>query len=128
MESRNESIRDRLLSRLPQPADLADYRKEVSSLLEKNEKSLRREKWGAVALWLFGVALSTAFLFLGGQRLSTPKGPWFGSLACFMLLYPAVELLKHFINRTRVELLKETKQVQLQLLELHELLRKGISG
>ncbi|MGO9254907.1 MAG: hypothetical protein ACLQU1_01185 [Bryobacteraceae bacterium] len=35
-----------------------------------------------------------------------------------------MELLKHFINRARVELLKETKQVQLQVLELHDLLRK----
>ena len=49
----------------------------------------------------------------------------FGSFACFMLIYGAAELTKYFINRARVELLKETKQVQLQVLELHDLVRKG---
>jgi hypothetical protein len=125
MDQRADSIRDRLLSRLPQPAGLADYRKEIASMLEKNETRLRREKWGVSALWFFVVALSTVSLFLGGQRLDTPKGPWFGTLACFWLLFGAVELLKHFINRSRVDLLKEVKQVQLQVLELHDLLRKG---
>jgi hypothetical protein len=96
----------------------------VAALLEKNEKRLRRDKFGVGALWLYLVALATVFLWMGGQRLSTPKGPWFGCLACFLLIFGAVELLKHFINRARVELLKETKQVQLQVLELHELLRK----
>src|SRR5438552_397181 len=59
MEPNNESIRDRLLSRLPQPENLAAYRKEVGSLLEKNEKGLRREKWGAGATWFFVVGLGT---------------------------------------------------------------------
>jgi hypothetical protein len=63
-------------------------------------------------------------LFLGGQRLDTPKGPWFASLACFWLLFGAVELLKHFINRSRVDLLKEVKQVQVQVIELQDLSRK----
>jgi hypothetical protein len=125
MNQQDDSIRDRLLSRLPQPASLADYRKEVALILERNEKGLRRERWGTGALWLFIVALSTVFLFLGGQRLDTPKGPWFASLACFWLLFAAVELLKHFINRSRVDLLKEVKQIQVQVLELQDLLHKG---
>jgi hypothetical protein len=125
MDQRDDRIRERLLSRLPQPADLAEYRKEVASILERNEKGLRREKWGVGALWFFMVALSTVFLFVGGQRLDTPKGPWFAGLACFWLLFAAVELLKHFINRSRVDLLKEVKQVQVQVLELQDLLRRG---
>jgi hypothetical protein len=52
-------------------------------------------------------------------RLSSPQ-PW-----SIMLIYGAAELTKYFINRARVELLKETKQVQLQVLELHDLVRKG---
>jgi hypothetical protein len=40
-------------------------------------------------------------------------------VACFSLVVGA-ELLKHFINRGRPELLKELKQVQLQVLELQE--------
>jgi hypothetical protein len=63
-------------------------------------------------------------LWFGGAKLDTPKAAWFGCLACFWLLIGAVELLKHFINRSRLELLKEVKQVQLQMLELQESLSK----
>ncbi|HYL74562.1 MAG TPA: hypothetical protein VEU96_10175 [Bryobacteraceae bacterium] len=128
MEPNNESIRDRLLSRLPQPENLAAYRKEVSSLLEKNEKGLRREKWGASATWFFAVGLGTVLLTGAGMSLSTAKAAiaaYIGTFACFFLVCGAVELLKHFINRTRVELLKEIKQVQLQVLELDESMRKA---
>jgi hypothetical protein len=118
MEQKNEGIRDRLLAHLPQPANLAAYREEVASMLGKNEKAFRREKWYAGALWLFVVGLSTAFFWLGGQRLDTPKAAWFGTLACWVVLFGTAELLKHFINRSRIELLKEVKQVQLQVLEL----------
>jgi hypothetical protein len=45
-------------------------------------------------------------------------------LACFLEIYGGLEMLKMFINRNRVELLKETKQVQLQVLELQSMLRK----
>ena len=125
MERKNNSIREGLLARLPQPANLAAYRDEVTAMLEKNERAFRREKLGVGTLWVFLVLLSTAFLWFGGEHLNSPKGPWFGALACFFLLYGAVELLKHFINRTRVNLLKEVKQVQVQVLELHALLREG---
>ena len=78
-----------------------------------------------VALWIFVVALSTAFLLLGGQRLDTPKGPWFGSLACFLILQGAVWLLGHSIKRSWLDLLKEIKQVLVLVLELHELVANG---
>src|SRR5262249_26726710 len=110
MESDNDNMRDRLFSQLPEPANLADYRKEVDSLLERNQKKLRQEKWYASAIWFFVVALGSVFLWLGGQYLNKGGAAYFGTLACFWLLFGAVELLKHFINRSRVDLLKEIKQ------------------
>jgi hypothetical protein len=122
-------MRDRLLSRLPRPENLVEYRKEVSALLEKNEKTLRRQKWYAGAVWFWVVGLGTALLLLVNLHPEKPKAAWLaaslGSFACFMLIVGATELTKYFIDRARVELLKETKQVQLQVLELHDLLRKG---
>ena len=112
----------------PQPENLAEYRQEVSALLEKNERGLRRQKWYAGALWVWVVLLGAVFFLLSGRLLDAPSKAgivaWIGSLACFSLIGAAAELLKHFINRARVELLKETKQVQLQLLELQNMLRK----
>jgi hypothetical protein len=121
-------MREGLLSRLPRPENLADYRKEVTTLLEKNEKTLRRQAWYSGAIWVWMVLLGTAFFLLVGQHPDKPRAAWLaaymGSFACFFLISGAVELLKYFINRARVEVLKETKQVQLQVLELHDLLRK----
>jgi cobalamin biosynthesis protein CobD/CbiB len=125
MDPANENIRERLLARLPQPENMAAYREEVASMLEKNEKGFRREKRYVGALWVSMVVLSTVFLCVGASRLNTPVGAGLVSLACLLILYGACELLKHFINRSRVEILKEVKQLQLQVLELHALVAKG---
>jgi hypothetical protein len=122
MEPNDQNVRDRLLSRLPQPENLADYRREVDLLLQNNQKRLDREKWYSSAVWIFVVLLGTALLVGAGRFIDTPKAPvaiYLGVFACFFLIAAAVELLKHFINRSRVELLKEIKQVQLLVLELH---------
>jgi len=42
-----------------------------------------------------------------------------------ILLYGGIELVKHFINRSRVEVLKELKGLELHLLALEERLRDG---
>ena len=119
MEPKDESLRERLLSRLPEPVNLEAYREEVAALLAKNEKGLRRERRVVVRLWIFVVAVSVCFLTAGGMYIDTPKGPWFGTLACFWFLFGAVETVRYFVNRARVDILKEVKQVQLQVLELH---------
>jgi hypothetical protein len=111
MEQANSSVRDRLLSRLPQPENLPAYREEVSAALAKNEKTFRRQKWATGALWIYVIGFAVIPLTMGWLRLDTRNG--------------AVELLKLFINRNRVEILKELKQVQLQVLELQASLVKG---
>lgn len=131
MEYRDESMSERLLSRLPQPANLVAYQEQVSSLLAENEKKLRRNKWTVVRVWVFVAAVSIPFLWMAGSHFNTPQGNWFLGLACFWVLFGAVEVAKYIGHQGRVELLKEIKQVQLQILELHALLNKGgtlISG
>jgi hypothetical protein len=125
MESNSQSIRDELLSQLPRPENLADYRNEVAALLEKNRKGLRREKWGTAAIWFFVSGLGTVLLTGAGMKMNTPNAAYLGTFACFFLIWGAAEILKHFINRSRVELLQEIKQVQWQVLELHETIRKA---
>jgi hypothetical protein len=127
MENRSEEMRDQLLSRLPQPENLADYRREVGALLEKNQRGLRREKWGTAAIWFWVVGLGTVLMTGAGIKMSPAnagKAAYIGTFACFFLIAGAVELLKHFINRARVDLLKEIKQVQLQVLEVQASVRK----
>ena len=92
-------------------------------MLEKNEKVLRRQKWYSGAIWIYAVALTTTFLLLAGWLGKTPMGVLWGMMASLLLIAAAVELLKYFINRSRVELLKEMKGLEVQLLEIKEQLR-----
>jgi peptidoglycan/LPS O-acetylase OafA/YrhL len=124
MADSNENMRDRLLARMPRPENAAEYRNEVAAMLEKNEKLLRRETWGTAAIWAFVVLLGTALMVRAGWKANMPAAAFIGTFVCFFMIGGAVELLKHFINRSRVELLKEIKQVQLQVLELQAAMRK----
>jgi hypothetical protein len=63
MENRDDSFRDRLLAHLPQPANLADYRQEVASMLEKNQKRIRRERLAVTAFWVFCAVSATIYLW-----------------------------------------------------------------
>ena len=94
-------------------------------MLEKKEKALRRENWITGAIWIYMVVLSTGFLIVGGNWIDKPKGAYSVGLACFMLLYGLVYLIKLLINGARVDLLKEVKQVQLQVLELRAAIAEG---
>ncbi len=128
MEPNSENLRDGLLKRLPQPENLAEYRQETATFIQKIEKTFRRQKWYAGTIWVWVVLLGTGLLLLGGRLAEKPSNAGtvanLGTTILFFLIAGAVELLKYFINRNRVELLKEIKQVQLQVLELHSLLRK----
>lgn len=129
MES-SESISELLLSRLPQSADLAAYKKKVTSLLAENEKKLRRSKWTVVRVWIFVVVVSVPFLWLAGTHFNTAEGNWFLGLVGFWVLFGAIEIAKYEHKQGRVELLKELKLVQLQILQLHAQFSAGetISG
>jgi hypothetical protein len=128
MDPKNEVTRDRLLSHLPRPEDMGAYRAGVDAALAKRDKAFRREKRFTGALWIFCVLLSTVFVVFSGQHLDSAVGPWLQTFGIYVLITGALELLKLFINRSRVEVLKEVKQVQLQVLELHELLRNALPG
>lgn len=130
MESKPDSLRDRLLMQhIPQANKIEEYRKGVQAMLEHNEIRLRREKWFVTVFWLMVVPCLTAFLLWMG--LANPLGMNAMSLAftsmaasvAVMFFYGAMELLKHFVNRSRVEILKEVKGIEMQLLELREELR-----
>ena len=124
MES-NESISELLLSRLPQPANLAAYQKEVTALLAENEKRLRRSKWTVVRVWIFVVVVSAPFLWMAGTHFNTAEGNWFLGLVGLWVLLGAIEIAKYEHKQGRVELLKELKLVQLQILQLHALVSTG---
>jgi hypothetical protein len=122
MERRNDDrLRDELLNQyLPPPGKLDLYRKEVNAMLEREEAGLRRQRTMVAVMWLMVVGLATVFMVVGGYRSNTLSGIWLGISACFWFLFGTVFLIQYYINHMRVGLLKEIKQVQLQLLELRD--------
>jgi hypothetical protein len=118
-------LRDRLLAQQTTSPKLDEYRKEMTAMLERAEKRLRFEKWFVGSLWIFLVFTAVMMLLASGPLINTPKGTWLAVMACIWLVYGAVELLKHFMNRYRVELLKEIKHLELEVRELREALNPG---
>ncbi|MGA2674225.1 MAG: hypothetical protein ABSE99_13465 [Terracidiphilus sp.] len=127
MEQESSTLRDRLLARLPQPENLAAYREEVASLLAKHDGKLRFNKWLARFLWIYVLAFGVLCFYRGEKWLVTPNGQKFEFAALVLFIVGVMQLLKFFVLSTRVEILREVKQVQLQLLELQASLR-NISG
>lgn len=119
MEKQNETLRDRLMARLPQPENLAAYRKETASLLAKQERALFWDKM--MPLIFTGGAL--AVIVLTGSLVGPPTN---GVKTAFLILMflSTIYTVSYNISRSKVDLLKEVKQVQLQMLELQASLRK----
>jgi uncharacterized integral membrane protein len=127
MEKQNDSMRERLLARLPQPENLAAYREETASLLAKHEKAIFWDKWTtkvlafcAVSVFMLANLNPIWFSKLFGAR----EIPIFDAVAAFLFFLSMAHNLMYEINQSKVGLLKEVKQVQLQILELQASLGK----
>jgi type VI protein secretion system component VasF len=127
MEKQNESMRERLLARLPQPENLAAYREETTSLLTKHEKALFWEnRMPSVVLMLIAL-----FILMNGwfwaHKIGAAIDQFTWVWAGFFYFVGIFLGLSYRINRSKVDILKEVKQVQLQILELQASLQKRSS-
>jgi menaquinone-dependent protoporphyrinogen IX oxidase len=120
MEKQNESMRERLLAHLPQPENLAAYREETASLLAKHEKALFWEsRMPSIVFSVSAIAILIADRFWA-QKID--QVVWFG--VGLLIFAGALTDLRYRIDRSKVDTLKEVKQVQLQILELQASLQK----
>lgn len=125
MEKGSESLRERLLARLPQAENVVAYRDETAALLAKHEKALFWERMASRVCYVVVFAEGIA-VFFWGQKFTTTtiQSVWVLGLALFVA---AVAEMRYRIYRSKVDVLKEVKQVQLQILELQASLRKDES-
>jgi hypothetical protein len=117
MEKQDENLRDRLLARLPQPENLAAYREEVTVALAKHEKALFWEKMPSTVCYVSTFAIVMADN-LWGQKLAAATTHFIWLWAGLLFFVGAINDLRYHINRSKVDMLKEVKQVQLQVLAL----------
>ena len=118
MEKQNENLRDRLLARLPQPENLAAYREETASILAKNDKKLFWVTWMARSTWVVALVYWAVFFYRGEDWLATPNVRIFLFVVLSLFFVGLFQIIKSFVLRSRVEILREVKQLQLQVLEI----------
>jgi hypothetical protein len=127
MDKETNRLRDDLLAQFEPDGDkLAKYRKEVQAMLEANERTLRFQQQQArrmvigTCFFLAGIVFTMLAYFLWDER----PGVWLGFVVCFTLMCTGVEVTRYFLTRIRVEMLKEIKGLELQILELKEQLHR----
>jgi hypothetical protein len=114
-------LREELLAQSePSREKFVQYQQEVQAMLAQNERRLRLEWWYSGAIWIYAVLFMTACLLLVGYRGLLAPAASVLALAFVLLICAGVEVVKHFINRSRVELLKELKGLELQVRQLEE--------
>jgi len=124
MDNRNDTLRERLLARLPQPENLAAYREETVSLLARHEKALFWERWLARTILFLGVGVFCLLFTSWGHHLSTDQRAGLYMGAAVLYFGGAINELGYRISHSKVYLLKELKQVQLQVLEVQAEIEK----
>jgi len=125
MEQGSDNLRERLLARLPQPANYAAYREGVAAKLSRHEKRLRFDRWATVFVWLFAVAfLLLISVWRGENWMATVHGRAAVFFCIVLFIFGLAQVLGHAISRSHFDLLKEIKQLQLQVLELQASLNR----
>jgi hypothetical protein len=128
MEKGNESMRERLLVRLPQPENREAYREETAALMARYDRALFWEKVTARTLMLIGGGLFIMANLKLGLNLGANEKIVFDVMAAVFYFLGAIYQVGFEVSRSKVDLLKEVKQVQLQVLELQASLRKESAG
>lgn len=118
-----DKFRDQLIVQEKRSNELyIKYKREVGTMIDNESKALRKQKWITLPLYVYLVLLSTVFFTVGGYLKDPTTKLWFGLMACFMMIIGTVFLLIFGINRTRVEMIKEMKEIQLRVIELQEII------
>jgi hypothetical protein len=121
MNKSKNPLREQLLA-LGEPtrSKLVRHQQETQVMLEKLERRLRLEKWYSGVFWIYAVLFMTACLLIVGYRAAIAPDIAMLAFAFVILICGGIEIVKHFINRSRVEVLKELKSLELHVLALEE--------
>jgi len=113
-----------LLARLPQPGNLAAYREETASLMARHERALFWERWSARTILFLGVGVFWLVFTPWGHHLNSDQKAGLYMGAALLYFVGSMIQVGYAISQSKVSLLKELKQVQLQVLEVQAKLEK----
>lgn len=117
-----DRFRDRLLGQWePRESSYLAYRKEIEAMLAQQEQRLRREKWVTGVMWIYIVLLTTVLMTGSGVlMIHKVEGTWMAVSAVFWFLFGIVFFFIHLINKSRFEVIKEIKGLELRLAALED--------
>lgn len=125
MPNKPDNLRAQLLAQGEPTRDkLTLYKQETQTMLQDLDRSLRRQKWFIGAMWIYAVIFMTAALLLLGYLEKTTPDILILSMGFLLTINGAIYIITHCVNVNRVELLKELKGLEAQVLELKERLGK----
>ncbi len=130
MEQQNDTLRERLLSRLPQPENLAGYRERKPRPCWRNTQERFAADYFTTNLFVV-CAMVVFFVFnrvwSSWRNLNPQALHMLAFIGGMMLLAAVICDIRYRIYNSQVATLKEIKQVQLQVLELQASLQKDRS-
>jgi len=124
MENGSKGLREKLLARLPQPENREAYREETTALMARYQRELFWEKVTARTLMLIGGIIFMIANLRSGLKLDANAKIVFDVMAAVFYFLGAIYQVGYEVSRSKVDLMKEVKQVQLQLLELQASIKK----
>jgi ABC-type transport system involved in cytochrome bd biosynthesis fused ATPase/permease subunit len=101
------------------PNDKEQYRKEISTMLENQEKQIRLVKRINVLVYLFLIFVSVAFLTAMATHNFERKME-FGIIGLVVMIVASIVAIPMYVATVRFEMLKEFKELQLRIIELGE--------
>jgi hypothetical protein len=112
-------LREELLRQDPWRDDtLARHAQEVKAMIEKETAALARQRRMMRPMFIYLTLFCTILLIAAGYSDDGSRRAWLGIQACFWFIFGAVILLRYQVNRVRVELMADLKQIQLELARL----------
>ena len=108
-------LRDALVRLGPSSEPGREREKEIAMTIDKQVAALARERRVMQPMFIYLTLFCTLLLLLAGYSEDMGRRLWFGILACFWFIFGAMFLLRYHVNRARVEMMVELKNIQIQL-------------
>jgi hypothetical protein len=119
---KEKGLREALLRQEGPSMDLyAQYKKEVEKMIQREEEGFRKGKWALIIGYANLVVVGVVLMLVGAfvHKFSN-MGLWTGILACFVFINAVIIISAYYYHLLRLELLKESKGIQMMLAELIE--------
>ena len=112
-------VRDELLGQDDWHDDtLARHVQEVHAMINRETAALARQRRMMRPMFIYLTLLCTVLLVAAGYSDDSGRRAWLGIQACFWFIFGAMILIRYQLNRVRVELMADLKQVQVELARL----------